>query len=86
MMGSLGWIRSGVPRTAAIWSVRSWRLSAVGHVARRGIGAALLAAHHARSDRIGMPAVAEASSVRCGDPVDQPPMAASPTGRLNRSA
>ncbi|WJK40477.1 GNAT family N-acetyltransferase [Solwaraspora sp. WMMA2056] len=81
-------------------------LAAAPWLRRQGIGRALLAAHHARLDRISMPAVVEASSVRqrtfyerhgyrvvrvahlpaggpplwamrrCGDPVDQPPMAA----------
>ncbi|MFV2018824.1 GNAT family N-acetyltransferase [Micromonospora sp. LOL_023] len=39
-------------------------LAAAPWMRRRGIGAALLAAHHARLDRIGMPAVVEASSAR----------------------
>ncbi|MDG4771769.1 GNAT family N-acetyltransferase [Solwaraspora sp. WMMD792] len=39
-------------------------LAAAPWLRRRGIGSALLAVHHARLDRIGMPAVVEASSPR----------------------
>ncbi|MFV2088117.1 hypothetical protein [Micromonospora sp. LOL_021] len=39
-------------------------LAAAPWLRRQGIGATLLAAHHARLDRIGMPAVVEASSQR----------------------
>jgi ribosomal protein S18 acetylase RimI-like enzyme len=39
-------------------------LAAAPWLRRKGIGSTLLAAHHARLDRIGMPAVVEASSQR----------------------